>query len=83
MSNKIVDLKKIINLELEKSDIYPYLPDILAILEQIEIFEKNEKNKIEINKLLGGLVRLITEDDKFYRSKIGKKLMNYNNKYKI
>lgn len=56
--------------ELNKPNTYPYLP---GIIETLKLITKT-KDETRIHKLLGGLVRLLTEDNRFHQSKLGQKI---------
>lgn len=68
--------------ELRKPDAYPYLP---GIIETLKLITKT-KDETKIHQLLGGLIKVMTDDNKFYQSNLGQKIAKaievyYEDKY--
>lgn len=57
--------------ELKQGNSYAYLPGIIESLKEISKTTNNKK----LHKLLGGLFRLVTDNFKFERSKLGQDIL--------
>jgi hypothetical protein len=58
---------------------FPYYQSILKILEQIKIGEN--LNYAQRRHIVGGLIRIITDDFTFAESSLGDKLVDFSNEY--
>ena len=79
MNNKLDKLITSIEGEIKKPDFYPYLPEILEILNLMRI--TTEADKERKTKLIGGLMRLVTEDFEFSESVLGTEILEVANQY--
>jgi hypothetical protein len=82
MKNKLDKLIKSIDQEIKKQDAYPYLPEILEILSLMRTSIVDKKtDKERKSKLIGGLMRLVTEDFEFSESDLGTEILEVANQY--
>lgn len=82
MEDKLDKLIKLVEFEIKKKDAFPYLPSILEILTMMRtsIVDKKTDKKMK-SKLIGGLMRLVTEDFEFSESDLGTEILEVANQY--
>lgn len=69
--NKIENALSLCKIELQKTEVYPYLPDIIKILDKMKSMATNGADNDLKERIAGGLGRIVTEDYSFAVSELG------------
>lgn len=82
MEDKLDKLIKLIEFEVKEKDAFPYLFSIMEILKMMRSSISDKKtDKKKVSQLIGGLMRLVTEDFEFSKSDLGKEILEVANQY--